>query len=330
MHRSLHSSPAFLALFLTLSLSTVFAQHIVSRVPVGDEPRGVAVNPYTGRVYVANVHSGTISILHAGSVIATLPVDTLPYVVAINTQTNRVYAAGCNFITGAGSMVVVIDGHTDKVITDISLNHSCGLGTQGIAVNQFTNRVYVSDYDENQEVVIDGSTNQIVARVDLLGGEPLGVAVDLLTNQEWVALDGPDGEVDVLDGSSNTLLDTITVGNVFVNNVAINPSTSSVYIASDSAPSSLYVLNAKTRQMVTTVPTGQFANDVSIDLLSNLVFVTDGQENQVFVVDGSSNKVIATVPLSGKFPVGVAANPVTRAVYVTEFDSNQVEIMTER
>ena len=126
------------------------------------------------------------------------------------------------------------------------------------------------------------------------------------------------------------MLDTITVGNVFVNHVAINPSTRSVYIASDSAPSSVYVLNAKTRQMVTAVPTGQFANEVSLDLLSNLVFVTDGQENQVFVVDGSSNKVVATVPLSGKFPVGVAANPVTRAVYVTEFDSNQVEVMTER
>jgi serine/threonine-protein kinase len=82
--------------------------------------------------------------------------------------------------------------------------------------------------------------------------------------------------------------------------------------------------------MLATVPTGQFANDVSLDLLSNLVFVTDGQENQVFVVDGSSNKVVATVQLSGKFPVGVAANPVTRTVYVTEFDSNQVEIMTER
>jgi YVTN family beta-propeller protein len=330
VHRSLHSSLVFLALFLTLSLSSVFAQHIVSRVSVGDEPRGVVVNPYTGRVYVANVHSGTISILHTGSVIATLPVDTLPFVVAINTQTNRIYAAGCNFLTGAGSMVVVIDGHTDKVITDISLNQSCGLGTQGIAVNQFTNRVYVSDYDENQEVVIDGSTDQIVARVDLLGRQPLGVAVDLLAKQEWVALDGPDGQVDILDGSTNTLLDTITVGNVFMNNVAINPSTRSVYIASDSTPSSLYVLSAKTRQVLTAVPTGQFANDVSLDLLSNLVFVTDGQGNQVFVVDGSSNQVVATVPLSGNFPVGIVPNPVTRAVYVSEFDSNQVEIMTER
>lgn len=55
--------------------------------------------------------------------------------------------------------------------------------------------------------------------------------------------------------------------------------------------------------------------------------VTDGQGNQVFVVAGNTNKVVATVPLSGIEPTGVAANPVTRSVYVTEFGSAQVEII---
>jgi YVTN family beta-propeller protein len=329
MQHSLQSRLALLVVCLTFSLSTVFAQHVIGRISVGDEPRGVAVNSYTGRVYVANVHSGTISVLHAGSVIDTLPVDTLPYVVAINHKTNRIYATGCNFLTGAGSMVVVIDGRTNKVVTDIPLNQACGLGTQGIAVNPFTNRIYVSDYDDSQEVVINGATNQITARIDLLGGLPLGVAVDLLTNQEWVALDGPSGQVDILDGATNSILSTVTVGDVFINNVAINPSTRRVYIASDSTPSGLYVLSTQTRQVITKVPTGQFANDVSLDSLSNLIFVTDGQGNQVFMVDGGTNQVVGTVPLSGLSPAGIAANPVTRAVYVTDFESNQVEIMPE-
>ena len=329
MHRSLHCRLFLLVACLTFSLSAAFAQRIIATVPVGDEPRGVAVNSYSGRVYVANVHSGTISVIHTGSVIETIPVDTLPYVVAINDKTNRIYAAGCNFLTGAGSMVVVIDGRTNKVITDIPLNQFCGLGTQGIAVNQFTNRVYVSDYDDSQEVVIDGATNQITARVDLNGGLALGVAVDLLTNQEWVALDGPTGQVDILDGASNSILSTVAIGEVFVNNVAINPSTRRVYIASDSTPSGLYVLNAQTHQVLTKVPTGQFSNDVSIDLLSNLIFVTDGQGNQVFVVDGKSTAIVSTVPLRGLFPSGIAPNPVTRTVYITDFDSSQVEIMPE-
>jgi YVTN family beta-propeller protein len=330
-HRSRLFRLLSLSLFLPLSLATVFAQHIVGSIPVGDEPRGVAVNPFTATVYVANVQSGSVSVLRNRSVIATVPVDTLPYVVAVNQRTNRIYAAGCNFLTGAGSMVVVIDGNSNSVIANISLNPFCGLGTQGIAVNSFTNRVYVSDYDDNQEVVIDGATNQIAARVDLAGRQPLGVAVDLLTDQVWVALDGPDAKVDLLDGATNTVLDTVSVtsANVFVEEVAVNPITRRVYIASASDPSSLYVLNARTRKLIATVPIGQFANSVHVDLFSNLVFVTDGYANTVVVVNGG-NKVNAIVPLNGSFPIGVAANPVTRLVYVTEFDSGQVEVMTER
>jgi YVTN family beta-propeller protein len=223
--------------------------------------------------------------------------------------------------------VVVIDGNTNQVVTDISLNQSCGLGTQGIAVNQFTNRVYVSDYDDSQEVVIDGATNEIAARVDLLGGLPVGVAVDLISNKEWVTLDGPLGKIDILDGATNTISSSFSVGNAFINNLAINPSTRRVYIASTDTPSGIYVLNADTLQTLTKVPTGLFANDVSLNQLTNTVFVTDGQGNQLFVVAGNTNKVVATVPLFGSGPTGVASNPVTRSVYVTDFGSAEVEIV---
>jgi YVTN family beta-propeller protein len=329
-HRSWLFRTFVLSLFLASSLTTVFAQHLVTNVPVGKEPRGVAVNPITNMIYVANVHSSNVSVIHKDTVTATIAVDTLPYVLAVNSTTNRIYAAGCNFITGAGSMVVVIDGNTNKVIEDITLNETCGLGTQGIALNESTNRVYVSDYDDEQEVVIDGATDQIVARVDLAGSLPLGVAVDLLTNDVWVTLDGPFGNVDVIDGASNTVVDTVTVGEVFVEGIAINSTTRNVYVTSSGPPSGLYVLDAGTRQMTAMIPIGQFANYVGLDPISNEVFVTDGQANTVTVLDGKTNQIGATVQLKGVFPVGVAANPVTRAVYITDFSTQRIEIMTER
>src|SRR5207248_5038421 len=138
-------------------------------------------------------------------------------------------------------------------------------------------------------------------------------------------LDGPDGKIDILDGSTNTLLETITVANGFVNEVATNPSTHRAYVVGTS-PSSLYVLNTQTRKVIGTLPIGLFDNNVDVDSLTKLVLVTDGQGNQVFVVDGSTNKVRAVVPLTGTFPTGIAANPVTHFVYVTEFNSAQVEI----
>ncbi len=306
------------------------AQHIVKTVQVGNEPRGVAVNPITDSAYVANVQDGTVTVLRHNSVTSTVPVDTLPFVVGVDITTNRIYAAGCNFFTGAGSMVVVIDGRTNKVITDVPLNDFCSLGTQGIAVNPITHRVYVSDYDENQEVVLDGSTNQIAARVDLQGQEPVGVAVDVRSNQVWAALDGPTGRIDILDGATNTLTGTISVGNVFVNDVAINPVTRRVYVTSQDSPSHLFVINEQTQQVITSVLIGTFANSVDVDPLTNLIFVTDAQENILAVVDGRTNTVTGTATLTVPFPAGVAVNPVTQRVYVPGFNSNMMNILTER
>jgi YVTN family beta-propeller protein len=318
----------FPVLLLFTSLS--FAQHIVGDVTVGSEPRGVAVNAKTGNVYVADVQSGTISVLQGQSVTATIPVDTLPEVVAVDPNSNLVYAGGCNYLTGAGSMVVVIDGSTNKVVTDISLNDICTIGIQGIAVNPFAHRVYVSDYDENQEVVIDGSANTIMTRIDLAGGQPLGVDVDLRTARVWVPLDGPSGNVDIISGHSNTLLRTVTVGNVFLECVAINSSSRRVYVTSLTAPANVYVLDADQGTQVAAVPFGSFDKSDAVDPRTNLIFVTDAQNNQVGVIDGNTNTVAATVSLNGTFPSGVAVDPVTSLVYVTDFSSNQVEIMTEK
>ena len=330
MHRSSLACLFSLFLFLSLSLAA-FGQHIVGSPTVGDEPRGVAANPNTGFVYVANVHSGTISVLRQSTVFTTITVDTLPFVVAVNTKTNRIYAAGCNFLTGAGSTVVVIDGKTNKQIDTVPLNQSCGLGTQGIAVNSFTNRVYVSDYDDSEEVVIDGSTDQIAARVNLNSGLPVGVAVDVATNQVWVALDGPQAKIDIINGATNTLRGSVIVGNgdAFIPNLAINSTTRRVYVCS-SSPSGLYVVDASSHKTIATLPFGQFTNDVGIDTLSNLIFVTDGNANTVTVVDGSTNQIVSTVQLNGSFPSGVAANPVTKLVYATDFGSNMVDVITEQ
>src|SRR5258708_19590379 len=120
--KSLQSRLTILVVSLTFSLSTVFAQHIITTVSVGDEPRGVAVNAYTGRVYVANVHSGTISVVRAGSVMDTLPVDTLPYVVAINHKTNRIYPPARNLLTRAVNLLVVIDAPTKNLHPQLPLN----------------------------------------------------------------------------------------------------------------------------------------------------------------------------------------------------------------
>ena len=67
----------------------------ITRIPVGSYPQGIAANPATGRVYVANSSDNSVSVIDASSntVVATVPVGSYAYGVAANPTTNRIYVA---------------------------------------------------------------------------------------------------------------------------------------------------------------------------------------------------------------------------------------------
>lgn len=69
------------------------AQTVTGAVKVGDGPRGLAANPATNRIYVANENGDSVSVIDGGSdtVIATVPVGDLPSGVAVNPDTNRIH-----------------------------------------------------------------------------------------------------------------------------------------------------------------------------------------------------------------------------------------------
>ncbi|MFL5520557.1 MAG: YncE family protein, partial [Gemmatimonadales bacterium] len=65
------------------------AQTVQPRIVVGTNPVALAVNPVTGKVYVANAGSNNISIID-GTTVSSLPVGTQPRWIGVNPETNRV------------------------------------------------------------------------------------------------------------------------------------------------------------------------------------------------------------------------------------------------
>ena len=65
----------------------------ITRIPVGAEPQGVAVNPATNRIYTANDGSNDVSVVGGGTntVVVTVSVGRYPYGAAVNPATNRIY-----------------------------------------------------------------------------------------------------------------------------------------------------------------------------------------------------------------------------------------------
>ena len=69
----------------------------------------LAVNSATHTVYVANTHSGTVTIIDGtrNSVAATVKAGIGPYAIAVDAAANKAYVANL-----AGENVTVIDGNT--------------------------------------------------------------------------------------------------------------------------------------------------------------------------------------------------------------------------
>src|SRR5207244_3960506 len=128
------------------------------------------------------------------------------------------------------------------------------IGVEGLAVNSVTNRIYVSDADGLQILVIDGSDNKITASIPLGGQQPLGLAVDFVEDRVFAAING--SQLAVIDGRDNTILERITVGDDNAN-VAVNPLTKRAYVTNETfAPSTVGIVNTRDFERVTDVAVG--------------------------------------------------------------------------
>ncbi len=330
--RALRLLIAFL-LILASSLvigGTAAAQAVIATIPVGSGPFGVAANPGTNRVYVANGNAKSVSVIDGtvgspteNQVIATIPVNVEPIGVAANPSTNRIYVT--NQMSGT---VSVIDGATNAVISTITV----GSGPFGVAVNPSTNRVYVANSLSNTVSVVDGSTNTVVASVPIGSqAQPVAVDVNPTTNRVYVANYGfSANSVTVIDASSNQVLATIPVGSN-PSGVTVNPNTNRIYVANSNilgAIGTVSVIDGGSNQVIATVTVGSKPKSVAIDPTTGNVFVTNNGSGTVSVIDPSSNSVSATIAV-GPGPFGVAANKTTNRVYVTNNGNNTVSVIQD-
>jgi len=91
-----HGSVSLAAALLTGSLLAVpqaRAASVIATIPVGNNPHGVAVNPTTNRIYVANTTDDTVTVINGAdnSVITTVSVGNQPFGVAVHAA-QKTYA----------------------------------------------------------------------------------------------------------------------------------------------------------------------------------------------------------------------------------------------
>ncbi len=122
----------------------------------------------TGKIYVANWGSDTVSVIDGGTntVINTITVGIGPGGVGVNTATGKVYVTNDQDTT-----ISVIDSSTDTLSTTFdspTLTASVVGELFFVGVNPNTNKIYVTEFDTlNDDVhVFNGATDSLITTVD--------------------------------------------------------------------------------------------------------------------------------------------------------------------
>ncbi len=218
---------------------------------------------------------------------------------------------------------VASNGSTPGVIATITV----GAGPACVAVNPTTSRIYVANAGAGNVSVINGATNVEVTRVPLDCDPeiPGCIAVNSASDRVYVTCYAQN-KVSVIDGATNAVVATVIVGN-HPRGVAVNSSTSCVYVANrDDDSVSVFDCASGTP---TTVSVGDFPHVVGVNEVTNRIYVANAGAgyNNVSVINGDTNIEVTRVPV-GQYPVfGIAVNPATDRVYVSNRTDDNVSVI---
>jgi YVTN family beta-propeller protein len=130
----------------------------VAEIKVGDEPNNLALSA-SGRAYVANTISGTVSVINAATreIITTIAVGTEPYGIALTPNGRKLYV-----VNARSNDVSVIDTATNGVVRTIT---SVGTEPRGIAITSD------GDTDDNDEKVYVAEFNGVDIPGKIIGAD---------------------------------------------------------------------------------------------------------------------------------------------------------------
>jgi YVTN family beta-propeller protein len=255
----------------------------------------------------------------AQSVVATIPLPVTPGNVAVNPATELAYVP----LTGVGQ-IDVISERTHAVVGTLSV----GEDPVSVAINIHTNRLYVADPFAGDLFVVDANTGAVIATIAMPAYE---VALNVATNTIYVG--DFNNTIYVVNGDTNTVTTTITVNSAQF--MAVNPATNRIYVAPGNPfEGQVTVVDGSTNQVVTNIdiPGSNTTEFVAVDPVRNLVYASDlasdtsSNSGAVAVINGATNTVVTSITVPGE-PAGIAVDPRTRDIYVSNNSLSEVQII---
>ncbi len=222
------------------------------------------------------------------------------------------------------------------VIYNPIIQKLAGLGSQpwAVDIDPRTNRAYVADRGNANIAVVDVTGNRIIT-FQGVGVQPEHVTVDSRNAHVYVS-NVSSGTLSVLDAASNgQVLSTIPVG-PNPSFVAVDTLSNLAYVAAVCGdPQSgctiggpyLLKIDGGTGSIIPqdTVRLPANGGGVAFDAGNRLVYVAMANDS-VAIVDPATNTVVGEIGV-GAAPQGMAINPLTRKLYVTNMNGSSVSVI---
>ena len=281
-----------------------------SGIGVNTFPVGIAVNPSTKKVYVANEYSNTVSILdtETDKVQDRINVGIFPYGIDINPLNNRVY------VTNRGSNTVsVIDGSINSKLADIAV----GKSPVGVVVNPSANWIYVTNLNDGTISVIDGISNEVIDTISV-GKAPYAIEVNPLFNKIYVA-DIIKNTISVIDGETNKISANISVGKRPTGlEIDLTKGRNKLYVANHDSDS-ISVIDIVTNKVIDSISSvGDSPVGMAINPITNKLYISNIGSNTVSVIDTKAlnSRYVSDKTKTDEMPIPIATTTTTTAAKV--------------
>jgi YVTN family beta-propeller protein len=287
------------------------------------DPTGMAYNPITNTIYVANSGNDSVSVIdcNTNSVINTiiLPAASSPVEVAYNPISNTMYVT-CN----NANTVSVIDCNTNSIV---GLPINVGTAPLGISYNTLNNTMYVAHNSSHDVYVIDCSTNLVVGLPIPVQFAPVGITYNSINNTMYVCNSNSD-TISVINCNTNLVISTIPVG-TFPVAAAYNVTNNVMYIA-NTFSSDVYLIDCNTNTLIgLPISVGLGSLGIVYNSLLNLMYVANVASVDISVIDCSTNLVVNTIATpSPVSTLGIVFNVTDNTFYVSSNNTDDISVLS--
>ena len=241
-------------------------RRLIAKVKGMSDPRGIAVDPDGGQIYIANHDANDIVALdaHDWHVVSTIPLDGSPSALAVVPAWGMIAASD-----PVRQEVMFVDLHTRKQANTLPLSAS----PRDFAFDTSRGLLLVTLQDAGQVIALNRDL-QIVRRTKLVASQPTSIVYDRKLDRLYVSVRYAVLSLDAANGSEVARVPA----DAGIDRLWLDDGTRMLYGA---AGGSLFVMKADSRlHAVDEVPTDVKGYSVAYDPDRKLVVFPGGREGQ--------------------------------------------------